>query len=121
MESQTKESNLKKDKSFICECGKKYTYESTLLNHKKKCKKVEELQGMSPDLENKDSEEYICKEIINEKDFLMKLIKENQELKKIILEQHNKLVEQEENLIEYVKNILIKIISASSKNIEEQN
>ena len=115
-------SKSKKDKAFSCECGKKYATQTTLLNHKKKCEKVElhkkELEELSKsELEKAELEE----PEFNEKELIMKLIKENQDLKKIILDQHNKLVEQEENLIEYVKTILTKIILASTKIKDEES
>ena len=56
--------------SFICNCGKKYKHRQSLFNHKKKCKLEEK---------DKKSDEPTDKELV------MLLIKENSELKNIMM------------------------------------
>ena len=69
------------EKTYSCLCGKIYKHSSTLYTHKKKCHFVEN---------NINSAEQIIK-IPNEptdKDLIMILIKENSELKNMMMEQH---------------------------------
>ena len=61
------------EKLYICDCGKKYKHLSTLYAHKKKCNGPHDL--------DKDKE----KEQLTDKDLIMLLIKENSELKNLVI------------------------------------
>uniref|UniRef100_A0A6C0KRK8 C2H2-type domain-containing protein n=1 Tax=viral metagenome TaxID=1070528 RepID=A0A6C0KRK8_9ZZZZ len=69
-------SNVKKQsKIYICECGKKYKYDSGYFRHKKTCKETKE------------------QEITSEKELIMMLLKDNNEFKNIMVEQHKSMME----------------------------
>jgi hypothetical protein len=63
---------------FECECGKTYSYKPGLYKHKKKC----DWNQKSDDFKKLSSEE-----------IFMKLLKDNQEFKQMIIEQNSKLME----------------------------
>ncbi len=63
------------EKLYICDCGKKYKHLSTLYAHKKKCNGPHDLD------KDKDKE----KEQLTDKDLIMLLIKENSELKNLVI------------------------------------
>ena len=69
----TRNSTENCEEVFLCECGKMYKERTGLWKHKKKCKKVEE--------DTKDEEE----EELSEKDMVLKLIKQNGDLQKQII------------------------------------
>ena len=67
-------------KTYMCECGKKYKHSSTLYAHKKKClkKEKEKEKETKPD-ENVDVD-------ISDKNLILTLIQQNNELQKQMLE-----------------------------------
>ena len=77
----TTEKNVKNSINFICECGKEYKHHSSLWNHKKKCnfniKETEEIKTY----ENVDIDIDI-----SDKNLILTLIQQNNELQKQILE-----------------------------------
>ena len=77
--------------SFVCICGKSYKHSSSLCLHKKTC------------LGNKDDSEKF--EIYDLVKFLMK---ENNELKNVLLEQNNKMIEHQ--------NIMMKVLENGTNN-----
>ncbi len=63
--------NTQKNSEYICDdCGKKYKHHSSLWNHKKKCFQKEKQEIIEND---------------NNKELIMLLIKENSELKNMLL------------------------------------
>jgi hypothetical protein len=83
---------IRKVAIWECNCGKKYKYQSGLCKHKKICTfinnpTIETTNNNSNDLADKEikSDEY--------KEMFLKLFNENQEFKKIIIDQQNKLSE----------------------------
>ena len=79
---------------YICDiCCKEYNDNSGLWRHKKKCTKEETIEN-----ECKNSNE------LTDKDLIMLLIKENSELKNMMIEQQNKMVEQQNIVLEIAKN-----------------
>jgi hypothetical protein len=89
------DSNLgpKSSKVYECECGKIYKYDSGYYRHKKKCKIEKE-----EDTKYKSSLNFITPELI------MELIKDNKEMKQIILEQNSTILEQHSTINNLVKN-----------------
>jgi hypothetical protein len=75
--------NSEKNDQYICECGNIYKHHSGLWRHKKVCKKNEK--------------ELSTNESPNDKDLIMLLIKENSELKTIMIEQQNIMLKVLEN------------------------
>jgi hypothetical protein len=89
------DSNLgpKSSKVYECECGKVYKYDSGYYRHKKICKIETET-----DPQYKSSFNFITPELI------MELIKDNKEMKQIILEQNSTILEQHSTINNLVKN-----------------
>ena len=81
--------NLKTQKNplYTCNCGKVYKHSSSLCAHKKKCTKEE--------LNNEDTEK--SNEIQEMKEFMKYLMKENSEMKNMMLEQQNIMMKVIEN------------------------
>jgi hypothetical protein len=80
------------NKSFTCECGKKYNHNQSLYNHKKKC----DFKVVS----NKN-EEPNCQVILQnnvDQNMIMKLISENNDIKNLLLIQQQQLLEQQKQL-----------------------
>jgi len=75
---------------YNCNCGKTYKHLSSLTKHKKMCNKIV----------NKKS--CVLTEISN--DLILQLVKENKELKEILIEQNKKTEKQMNTIIELTKN-----------------
>lgn len=71
----------KNPRLFTCECGKSYPYRSSLYNHRKKCKILEETE--SSDSEN-----------IDYKKMFMSMVKENKDLCTTIITRQNEINEK---------------------------
>jgi hypothetical protein len=75
---------------YICSCGKEYNHRASLWNHKKKCKGVEQEQTqVPPPLDSS---------------LVIELLKQNQEFKELMIEQHKRMTEQQDTIIELSKN-----------------
>lgn len=72
---------IPKDKLFTCECGKSYPYKASLYNHRKKCVNREKTQL----IEKEDDMSY--------KDMFIKMMKENQELRDLLIKQQTQVNE----------------------------
>jgi len=114
-------------KAFECQCGKQYKFETHLNKHKNICKAVSQspIQEAKESKEPKEEKEAQAEaeaeedksdddEPMDENSFIMKLVKENQELKRVILHQHNKLLEQDEKFLECFKMFIAQILSAAA-------
>ena len=66
---------MPKNADYVCKCGSTYKYMSGLSRHKKKCNV---LQDKEPNLSDKESE-------LSDKELIMMLIKENSELKNMMM------------------------------------
>jgi len=93
-----------KKQNFKCQCGKEYKYSQGLSKHKQKCN--------NPNKEpiKKPTQEYNLSKIEPNITMFIEIIKENQEFKKLLLEQTIKVSEQNIQVIELHKenNILNK-------------
>ncbi len=81
-----------KNADYICACGSIYKYMSGLCRHKKKCKKEKE--------EHQQSFNFITPELV------MELIKDNKDMKQIILEQNNTITKLVNNGTTNINNSL---------------
>ena len=81
---------------FNCICGKSYKHSSSLCNHKKIC-------NHNNANENNVNKETPC-EKIEIYDLVKYLMKENTELKNMMIEQNNKITEQQNLVLEIAKN-----------------
>jgi hypothetical protein len=86
----------KKIQSYVCECGNEYKNRHNLSRHKKICIDVPKIDESKIGI-----------------NMVIDIIKENQEIKKLLLEQNNKVSEQNNEF----KELLIK----QNKQIQEQN
>ena len=75
--TNTNEKSPKNSKSYMCWCGKSYKHVSSLWNHKQKCKNIKE--------------EEVESEVSTKEPILEYLIKENIEMKKMMVDVCQKL------------------------------
>ena len=96
----------KLEKKYICSCGKEYKNRQGLFKHKKTCdyKPIEE-----PIREQTEESTQKLTNIEPNINMIIEIIKENQEFKKILLEQNNQVIElhKENNILNKENNILI--------------
>jgi hypothetical protein len=82
---------------YTCECGKKYSCRQNLYRHKQKCDGVEPAQPqVAPPVDSS---------------LVIELLKQNQEFKELMIEQHKRMTEQQDTIIE-----LSKIIGSHTTN-----
>jgi hypothetical protein len=93
--------------NYMCDCGKSYKYDSGYYRHKKTCKieeKTCKIEEKTCKIEEKTSN-VIVKEDTNDKDHLiLMLIKQNSALIKETSEFKNLMVEQQNMMMEVIKN-----------------
>jgi hypothetical protein len=75
--------------NYKCLCGKVYAHLSSRCAHKKKCEFVNKTKNIESENESEKSEEHENKE----SNIILELIKQNEEFKKLLLEQNNKLID----------------------------
>ena len=79
-----------KPNTFACSCGKIYTARNSFWYHKQKCKGVEQEQTqVTPPVDSS---------------LVIELLKQNQEFKELMIEQHKRMTEQQDTIIELSKN-----------------
>ena len=101
----------KASNEFSCEkCGKVYKERTGLWRHNKKCIKAEELL----DLKKKEVEE--IKELKNENEVILLLLKENQEFKQMMIEQNKQNVDLQKQLLDLAKETKITTINNTNNN-----
>ena len=93
---------------FICECGRKYMYESGLSRHRKKCNFVLDLNLSSQNNENivknsdffkKNNENIIISKPDDiSKDLIVKVLQENTDIKEILIKQFETMQNQQKAL-----------------------
>ena len=77
------ENTYKPPDSFNCDCGKQYKYKRGLWNHKQKCK------GVAP--EQPQETVTVSPEPVDSS-LVIELLKQNQEFKEMMIEQHNTII-----------------------------
>ena len=117
---------------FACDCGKEYTNQPNLCRHKKKCNYKPIDQGFlnlttnlaevsslpnEQSLTNEFSKNFISSQLIFD------IIKENQEIKNLLLEQNKQVIElhKENNILNKDNNILINKLVEREPNINSNN
>lgn len=85
----TNKSSEKEPNEYNCECGKTYKHQSSLWNHKQKCKK------------EKENSDHI---IPNSPSIIMELLKQNGEFKDLLKDQNKILSENNKNIQELISN-----------------
>ena len=85
----TNRTDLVHNNKFECECGKIYTARNSFWYHKQKCKGVEQEQPqVAPPVDSS---------------LVIELLKQNQEFKELMIEQHKRMTEQQDTIIELSK------------------
>jgi len=98
---------------FVCICGNKYKYNSGLSRHKTVCnyKHIEQItqETIQEPIRELD-DEYNLSKIEPNINMFIEIIKDNQEFKKLLLEQNNQVIElhKENNILNKENNILNK-------------
>ena len=73
---------------YVCECGKEYSCRQNLFRHKQKCKGAQEQIQVPPPVDSS---------------LVIELLKQNQEFKELMIEQHKRMTEQQNTIIELSK------------------
>ena len=87
---------------FSCECGKQYKYRQGLHYHKKTCNKLNEEH--TKDINNSLSVQVDSVTSPLDSSLVIELLKQNQEFKELMIEQHKRMTEQQDTIIELSKN-----------------
>jgi len=74
------------DKQYVCECGKGFLYHSGLWRHKKTCKKIIKEQEIEKEHEKELEKLVTAHNEPTDKELMMMLIKDNSEMKKMMME-----------------------------------
>ena len=98
--------------NFFCECGKIYSYRSSLYNHKKKCAFFFEKRAKTRKNENtiiieknEIIEETSNNEITLSNNLIFKLLNDNKEMREIIVKQQDHMMKQQEQITELIPKI----------------
>jgi hypothetical protein len=93
--------------TFNCDCGNTYKHRQSLYNHKRKCQIL--LGNTSEKEKNANAKIEIIPEIEKiqipiglTEEFIMKLINQNNDMQKLILEQNTKMTDQNAKIIELI-------------------
>lgn len=94
------------DKQFHCICGKQYKYDTGYYRHKKNCTYIPPNETPEtkekPELEHNETNEPDNKWI----EIIQMLIKENQEIRNLVITQHNTMADQSKTLADQNKTII---------------
>jgi hypothetical protein len=94
------EKTPKNSAAYICDCGKKYKHVSSLCNHKRTCF----YDNKNINTEAHDDELYnTTTEPTSEASTVLMLLKQNEEFKQLMVEQHNENLALQQKLVDVVK------------------
>jgi len=112
----------KNSKPYSCDCGKMYSHRQGLYAHKKKCTLVIE-NNCDEKINNEiDNNKLIIEENNTDyKDMFLKMMKENQELQKTVIEQQKTVVEQHKQYTETINEMIPKIGNNNTTNNNNNN
>jgi hypothetical protein len=83
---------------FTCECGKIFKHNPSLSRHKKKCNFKENIEIIEENINSHTELNNISPELI------LNIIQQNQEFKDLLMEQNNKNLELQKQMLEVIKN-----------------
>jgi len=75
--------NETKTNTFVCCCGKSYFHDSSYYRHKKKCNYIDDTKKIE--------------EMMNDKELIQYLLKENSEFKQLMIDQNKQMIELAKN------------------------
>jgi len=107
--SPTYQEDKKKQKKWICVCGRSYSYHQSYYYHKKTCKGKEEPEKVKETLPSRGNNEMM--------DMVKSLMSEMKDLK----EQNNSLVSQNNELMTKYTEVVTEVKELANKNIELSN
>ena len=91
--------NVANSQNFVCHCGKTYKHSSTLYAHKKTCTSIHNVEPtVETTVENPVNEQVIC-ENLQIFDLVKYLMKETSELKNMMMEQKNLVLNIAKNIM----------------------
>jgi hypothetical protein len=99
MMTKSSENAKKSSDNFVCNCGKKYKHRQGLWTHRKKCTGNLEFNELENTQENDATQLNIITGLFHEQ------LKENKELKEMLIEQNKKIIEMAEKSSSQVTNI----------------
>jgi len=85
--------NAPKNANYLCLCGKEYKYASGLSAHKKKCPEIVKPEIAKPEIEEPPVSQNISSDV-------HEILKQNNEIKQIVVEQNKIIIEQSKKIIE---------------------
>lgn len=108
MEIDGNKMEIEKMPLHTCSCGKSYKTNSGLWKHRKTCKKNAKKCLIENDLQSGSDINAIQDDKYNshiiDKDLIMVLIKENSDLKEMMMENQTKMMEQHHKMLDVIKN-----------------
>ena len=120
--------NAKPEMQYVCECGKKYPYRSSLHNHKKRCnykgdqnkiiteKKVIDMSIVDTTNDNSKGKS---------KDLILKLVEENTEIKSLLFKQfetmQNQMQEQQSIMNDQINELIPRVGNNNTINKQKLN
>jgi hypothetical protein len=99
MMTKSSENAKKGSDNFVCNCGKKYKHRQGLWTHRKKCTGNPDFNELENTQENDATQLNIITGLFHEQ------LKENKELKEMLIEQNKKIIEMAEKSSSQVTNI----------------
>ena len=109
MLTNANEKEPKNAKIFMCSCGKEYKQAPSLTRHKKKCTHVEKCTHVdtmnedTTDDETPDEIQNCISEPPSDASTVLMLLKQNEEFKQLMVEQHNENLALQQKLVDVVK------------------
>ena len=101
-------------KNYACKCGKTYKHRQSLSVHRKKCtfseENIENIKNTEKNINDEDIDDELAPEIqayrtIITHDTILTLVNENNDIKKLLLEQQKQIVEQQKQIGELIPKI----------------
>jgi len=96
LRTNTNEMLQKVANDYSCDCGKNYKHASSLWNHKKKCCQISNDSNDTIDSNNND--------LVIDKELVMSILKQNSDIMKENSELKNMMLEQQTHMLEVIKN-----------------
>ena len=98
--TNTNENTPKNAIDYSCDCGKNYKHASSLWNHKKKCHQI----SNNNDTIDSNSNNSKNNDLVIDKELVMTILKQNSDIMKENSELKNMMLEQQTQMLEVIKN-----------------
>ena len=107
LRTNTNEMLQKVANDYSCDCGKNYKHASSLWNHKKKCDKINNDNNNDNDNDNDtidSNNNSKNNDLVIDKELVMTILKQNSDIMKENSELKNMMLEQQTQMLEVIKN-----------------